>query len=458
MKPALKITTIVIAVLLFIVTVAAPTITFAQTDGESVAEKNARELQDLLKLVLPEQTDNPSYIIKFEDPSPEDDAGVSLQIDGGKEEEITSPHTLPQLVVGSHTLIFKFKDADETSKELEKKIVILPRMPEISANKEITEDGKLKVNGEAAGQADVLLILTTPSELLFGQAQSDIKGVWTYEFEGDFSPGRYALIAQTQKKGYKSDFSTPLNFEIAQQGETGPSDISEEEIIQTDFVLKEFNDISNVKKIFQNNPDLTLYSGVLILAGIVLSTLLNGFWHSFRENRKAKKFSQVFNSDRKPKIEKNSDEAQEKLISNKTSLREKFEQAGLKKGALAAKSSDVEPDNKKDKKEKLVNKQINELNNDLLGEQSNRQIETQSQEIQFESHSNSSATETNSKTDKKIKPVKSKRQKASAPKGKTMSKEEFLKEFKNFAPKEVEENNEDGRNIKISINSKQVKK
>ena len=78
---------------------------------EKQEEERTQQIANLLGFILPEYTDNPSYVITFKDPSPEKN-GVEIELDGKPFTEINSPYTFPALSIGKHTIKFRFYDKD----------------------------------------------------------------------------------------------------------------------------------------------------------------------------------------------------------------------------------------------------------------------------------------------------------------------------------------------------------
>lgn len=451
---------LLIAILLALIAISPLTYTY-QTHAQesSVTERNQRQLMDLLKLVLPNQTDNPNYLIKFENPA-DDETPVRLTIDGQNEQEISSPFTLPSLATGSHSLLFKFKDGDGTNRELERTLVVIPRAPTISPAKEITQEGKLKVSGTAVGAADVLLFLATPLEAIQGVATSEVDGDWTYEFEGTFNPGVYTLTAQTQKSGLKSDFANPITFTLSNESDDASKSIqNQEDIIATNFVLKEMQDPEKAVKIFRDNPDLVLFTSVAAVLGAILAVLFVSFTRGIKDRSKAKSLSNAFSSKR-PIQPTESEDKVGRIETTQTapiSLREKFENAGINFNRTGQSTEKSKPAADKIKQEKIINNQINEINSDLLVEQVKPNIEAspfelaskpQKKKAKKKSSNSETITNQNPTSDKPatVKPKKN---------GKTMSKEEFLKEFKQYAGEKESKDKED-KKIKLSISSKSI--
>ena len=92
-----------------------------------------------LKVEMPSQTDNPSTIITFTNPST-DNAVVQLEIDSKGFIDITSPYTLPALSIGKHTMSFKFQDENASTQLYDTSLIIIPRAPILSTPVIGTED------------------------------------------------------------------------------------------------------------------------------------------------------------------------------------------------------------------------------------------------------------------------------------------------------------------------------
>ena len=124
---------------------------------EQQDEERTQEIANLLGFVLPEYTDNPSYVITFKDPSP-DSQGVEADIDGGSFKKISSPYTLPALSIGQHTIKFRFYDKDSNVQLLEYTLVIIPRTPIISSP-DLKEDS-ITISGTALANSEIIYTLT----------------------------------------------------------------------------------------------------------------------------------------------------------------------------------------------------------------------------------------------------------------------------------------------------------
>ena len=187
------------------------------TKGETVVteldQKEALREQsftNLLKLNLPTQTNNPSLVLTFVDPS-EEKKGVQLEIDSKSFVSIKSPYTLPALSIGDHILKFKFVDNVGTTQLLEKTLIVLPRAPIISAP--TITNSAVEVYGTGLANSDILLIISSGLNLSSKQATIDGEGKWSILFEsGELVDGTYSLTGYVRKYGYASDPSESITF------------------------------------------------------------------------------------------------------------------------------------------------------------------------------------------------------------------------------------------------------
>ena len=174
---------------------------------EQQDEERTQEIANLLGFVLPEYTDNPSYVITFKDPSP-DSQGVEADIDGGSFKKISSPYTLPALSIGQHTIKFRFYDKDSNVQLLEYTLVIIPRTPIISSP-DLKEDS-ITISGTALANSEIIYTLTANAYNDSGITNSDENGNWSITItpESGFVDGIYTFMAYTRKYGYASNLKT----------------------------------------------------------------------------------------------------------------------------------------------------------------------------------------------------------------------------------------------------------
>lgn len=243
-------------------------------------EQRNQEIANQLGFVLPEYTDNPSYIITFKDPSP-NESGVEIDLDEKGFNKIESPYTFPALSIGIHDVRFRFTDSENSVKILEYELIVIPRAP-IVDTPEISISS-VSVSGSALANSDVLYILSGNAYHTTGTVQTDSQGKWsvTIESEQEFIPGIYTFTALARKYGYSSNLSTPLTFNIGESSTQKTEEIKQSGI---SFSFKSINK-DNILNIFKENRDLLF----LIIGSIVLGLGIGAFIKTVLTNSKSEK-------------------------------------------------------------------------------------------------------------------------------------------------------------------------
>ncbi len=168
-----------------------------------------------LKVEIPTQTDNPSTIITFTNPST-DNAVVQLEMDSKGYVDITSPYTLPALSIGKHTLSFKFQDENASTQLYDTSIIIIPRAPILSTPVIGTED--VTISGTGLANSEVIVLLSSGSTVLTQTAIIDGDGRWTMAFaKSEFGNEIFSLNAYTRRYGYASNLSEATKFTLDNQ-------------------------------------------------------------------------------------------------------------------------------------------------------------------------------------------------------------------------------------------------
>lgn len=305
-------------------------------------EQRNKEIANQLGFVLPEYTDNPSYIITFKDPSP-NGSGVEIDLDGKGFNKIASPYTLPALSIGIHDVRFRFNDNTDTVKILEYKLIVIPRAP-IVETPQISTNSVI-VSGSALANSDILYILSGNAYHTTGTIQTDSQGKWNVniESEQEFLPGIYTFTALTRKNGYSSTFSNPITFNI---GETSiPTKTEETKQGDVSFSFKNINN-ENVLQIFKENRDLSF----LVLGSIILGLLIGFSIKTVHSNLKFEKKNKEVEGLIK-KAEKKDD--------TKT-LREIFGDNSTQSEETPQTEPEIKPetDNEPQKQESIINKDV----------------------------------------------------------------------------------------------------
>lgn len=240
---------------------------------DQIEEQRKAGFEEQLKITIPEYTDNPSFIVTFTDPSP-DESGIQFEIDSDKYITVKSPYTFPALSIGEHTLKIKFVDKDAATQVLEYDILIVPRAPLITVP--ITSNGKIELSGTGLAGAEIHLFISSNTTNYTQITDINSDGNWSLEInpEEGISKGIYTVTAYTRKYGYASDFSTPVVFEV---GSSGINTSSNRDMSST-FSFKDisFEDIKNFvidkKEYFIVGISSFFVGGILFLLVHVLST------------------------------------------------------------------------------------------------------------------------------------------------------------------------------------------
>lgn len=221
---------------------------------------------NLLKLNLPTQTSNPSLVITFTDPSQEK-KGVQVEIDSKSFVSIKSPYTLPALSIGDHILKFKFVDTIGTTQLLEKTLIVLPRVPIISAP--TINGSSVQVYGTGLANSEIILVVSSGLNLITKQSTIDRDGKWSISFEsGELVDGTYSLTGYVRKYGYASDLAQSITFVLGKGITTIAGTHS------NSFSFKNV-DVSTLGKFISDNPDIIVLVAGFFVFGFLISFLLS---------------------------------------------------------------------------------------------------------------------------------------------------------------------------------------
>jgi len=240
-------------------------------------ERN-EQIANLLGFVLPDYTDNPSYVITFTDPSTEQ-KGVEIGLDGKDYAKISSPYTFPALSIGKHQVKFRFFDNTDTIKILEYELIVIPRAPIV--NPPTVGETSIKVTGTALANSDVLFTLTANAFNYKDTVKADGDGNWEAEItpEEGISSAIYSFTAYSRKYGIASELSDTVTFSVGESTKNvqdSNGDIS--------FSFSKINK-ENIINVFKTNTDLIL----LIVAGFFLGVLLTNIFRNIVDGGKTEK-------------------------------------------------------------------------------------------------------------------------------------------------------------------------
>jgi len=324
-----------------------------------VVTEEVLEEEGDIKLRMPIQTDNPSYVISFIDPS-EDKDGIQLEIDSDRFVEIESPYTLPALGIGDHILKFQYTDNEGATQTLERTLIILPRPPIF--NSPVIDSTSITLSGTGLANAELLLTISTGTKTYHYNLNIPENGSWSYIFNEDLSDEIYSVQGITRRYGYASDFSEVLTFEV---GNVVTTPLREETPIS--FTFRQL-DAEALKSLTSSNIDLLIFTVSLFALGTCLGVLMNTLVRNRAERKSLGTFRKKINGNKKEEItlrelfekEKGkNEEPQKKKVDTKE--KKKKQRIKPKKTKIISKSEflevykDFDPDTKdgKEKKKKF---------------------------------------------------------------------------------------------------------
>jgi hypothetical protein len=329
---------------------------------EELEQKEREREQDFLNQLLldiPTQTDNPSHIITFADPS-ETNAGVELEIDEKGFEVIRSPYALPALGIGKHELRFRFVDKYGSTQILERDLIVIPRPPII--NSPVFGEEYLLISGTGLSNSDLVLILSSDRNILVEETEIDGDGNWQIQIDNqELEEGIFTFTAFTRRYGYASNLAESTTFEVGESDRVLFDNGKE--------IYFSFSDITldDIGTIVSQNLDLGLLVGGSFILGFLISLLIFSVIKGGLENRTVRVFERKMNNNNKEKKEmtlqerlsqkKESKEEEDKENKEKEKDEEKKEESTAKKKKKDKKKNEKkEKKNKKNKTEKILTK------------------------------------------------------------------------------------------------------
>ena len=150
-----------------------------------------------LGLVLPEVIDDPAYKVVFSNPAK--DKPVEFIIDGRQYKNVKSPFPLPNLSLGTHTVVIKFSNKDEVPRTITMNVTVVPKSPVISqTNKTLFyRPNPIVIKGKAMAFSKVMVIING-SDVQYTNV--DANGDWTFLIKTP-KQGTYKLLFFTFNKG-----------------------------------------------------------------------------------------------------------------------------------------------------------------------------------------------------------------------------------------------------------------
>lgn len=342
-------------------TVLIPITVFAQQDtplqevkASEIEELNQKEderneqIANLLGFILPEYTDNPSYVITFSDPSV-DKKGVEIGLDGKDYAKITSPYTFPALSIGRHEVKFRFYDQTDTIKILEYELIVIPRAPIV--NPPTVGDTSIKVSGTALANSDILFTLTANAFNYKDSVKANDDGNWEVEItpQEGISEAIYSFTAYSRKYGFASELSETVTFSVGDSIQSVKNDNEE--------IFFSFNKINkdNFINIFKSNTDLlVLFVGAFFL-GILLTNIFRNIVDGGKTEKKIKEVEKLITKKEENSTEKDTKTLRElfggeekkeevKEESHKVEEQQSKEQTIINKDMFLKKYKHIDPD------------------------------------------------------------------------------------------------------------------
>lgn len=216
-----------------------------------------------LGLDIPDQTDNPSTLITFTNPSTSG-AVVQLEIDSKGFVDITSPYSFPALSIGKHTLEFKYQDANSATQIYSTSIVIIPRPP-ILSTPIITAD-TVTIAGTGLANSEIIMLLSSGTNVSSQEGLIDGDGKWSMNFSRtDFPNDIYSITGYIRRYGYASDFSEVTKFTLDMNSNTGNKGEYLLDLSQLSLTV--------VKDWIVNNKTYLLIAFSALILGIVLGII-----------------------------------------------------------------------------------------------------------------------------------------------------------------------------------------
>lgn len=181
-------------------------------DSTNTATPITPTKENPLGLDIPDQTDNPSTIITFSNPST-DGSVIQLEIDSKGFVDVTSPYSFPALSIGKHTLEFKYKDENAATQIYSTSIIIIPRPP-ILNTPTISADA-IVVSGTGLANSEIIIMLSSGTNVSTQTGTIDGDGRWSITFQREELPNDiYSISGYVRRYGYASNFSEVTKFTL----------------------------------------------------------------------------------------------------------------------------------------------------------------------------------------------------------------------------------------------------
>ncbi len=297
----------------------------------SVQQKEEETFKKELSLVLPDIIDDPNYKIVFKNPSKEP---VDLLIDGKTYKKIKSPFKLPNLRIGKHTLVFKYTNKEGVPRVLTLNVTVVPRPPIVADDQKKIFDYPEPVilYGSAIPNSTVLVIVDSDT---ISQVNVDSSGNWHTELP-KLKPGKHKIMLFTVKDGITN--TTPTKLEIEYNDQSSALNIETNQKENNNSYLDQ---IKNSISVLLSNKDFILYSlvglGTVIFAFLVL--LIRKYLKQKEQEKSLADLLGIDNKDIVDILEQNNEQEKQNLSKNKSSSGGKKSNAGKKSNKKTTKKN-----------------------------------------------------------------------------------------------------------------------
>lgn len=321
------------------------------TTTTASTQQTTTESDNALKLNIPSQTDNPSTIVTFINPS-KDNAIVQLEIDSKGFVDITSPYTFPALSIGKHTLEFKYQDENASTQSYETSIIVIPRAPIFNTPVIGTEN--VTVAGTGLANSEIIVLLSSGSSVFTKTAVINGDGKWSIDFlKEELTKDVYSLNAYTRRYGYASNLSETTKFTLDSQASVSNTSIAS-------FNIKDIT-FESAENWIVSNQNYLITALVALVLGVALGISFVTKKKQNSEKRVEKKVAEKFvSTDSKEKgvtlreklmgMEKSSEKVEPQKVDEKLEVEEKTvedQEKVVNKIDFLKDFKDFDPDNAK---------------------------------------------------------------------------------------------------------------
>jgi hypothetical protein len=368
------------------------------TEAEQEREK---QLTRELSLNLPETTDDPNYPMTFVDPSGK---GVEVTINDKVISNAQSPMILPNLAIGKYTIAFKFTSKEGLVRVLSKNLIIAPKAPSFDSTikTRVVRPAQVVLNGTALPASTVQIIINSQK---VHKVTTNQEGKWEL-IVPDPTEGKMHIIAFVIRDGFTSEPSKTIEIEyLLNENTVNPVTA----VTATEDKTKEL--LKNVYNYVQQNPNEFYLAVAIAIAFIVLILVFT----YVRRNRKQKE-------------EKTLATQLKNLVSspNILAIMDDNDATDSKSKNQNEKSKDQTKEvvTNEEKKVKTKNKKAETNNADTLQNKKSKIKKQKEKKKESETKEEVTAKPPEAKQENKTT-----EEEVSEPQKKTLSKEEFLKQF-----------------------------